>query len=406
MVLPLAVGAAGIALVAAGVFLAMNGGSQSRLESALGSAAETSDVGGHRGGSYASASPNQTPIAPTSAPEAIETTTTGVRQTEVTSTTNAGTPSVGITASIAIGESSKTSGPGIRAPRVSGVAAAQDAVWAVRPETGILYRVDTTTHDITASVQVGGDGTNGTEYSIALGFESVWVSANDGANVVRVDASSNEAIATIEVGYGSEDLAVSGDALWVIKDRQQGTGFEVARIDPTTNQVAARHPLPYSTSGNARLAFGHGSLWALVSSGPTGYLLRLDPTDGSVLTSTGLSCPGGLSVDADGAWITDQCPEPNGWRLLRIDPTDGSVTEAIPSPVNGPIATARGTIARATAIWAEPALAWWSIPGSTEPQTIAIDGIESIGEIDIVGDTVWIGTEGPASVIRVDGPPG
>lgn len=404
--LPLAVGVAGIALVIAGVFLAMNNGQQSRLESALNSAVVTSGVGDDSTGSYTSASAHRAPIAPASAPETEETTTTGVPHAETTSTTNAATPSVAITASIAIGDSPTTSGPGIREPRVSGMAAAEDAVWAVRPETGTLYRLDTTTGEVVASVQVGGDGTNGTEYSVALGFESVWVLANDDADVVRVDASSNEAVARIEVGQGSEDLAASDDAIWVIGNGHQGSEFEVARIDPTTNHVAARHPLPYPNTGYAQLAHGHGSLWALVSSGPTGYLLRLDPIDGSVLASIELSCPGGLSVNADGVWTTDQCPEPDGWRLLRIDQTGGSVTAAIPSPVNGPIATDRGAVARATAHTADLALVWWSDPGSAEPQLLAIEGIESISEIDMIGDTVWIATEGPASVIRVEGPPG
>jgi hypothetical protein len=128
MLLPLAVGAAGVALVAAGVFLAINGSEESRLETALNSATETSGVSDDPGRSYASASLNQIPITPTSASEAVGTTTTGARQTEVTSTMDVGTLSAGIVASIAIGESPKTSGPGIREPRVSGMAAVTEVI--------------------------------------------------------------------------------------------------------------------------------------------------------------------------------------------------------------------------------------------------------------------------------------
>ena len=283
------------------------------------------------------------------------------------------------------------------------MAATEDSVWAVRPETGTLYRIDTSTHSVIASVQVGGSGTNGTEYSVVLGFESVWVAANDGSSVVRVDASSNEAIANIEVGSGPEDVAVSGNAIWVIENHRGSDGFELARIDPATNRVENRYLVTDSNFGDARLAFGHGWLWVLVNRGDTGFVLRVDPTSGAVLTTTELHCPGGLSVDAAGVWTTDQCPQPDGWRLLRIDPADGGIAEEIPSPINGSIATGDGMIARVTAIPDEPAMALWSDPGEAEPQLVIIDGADSVGELEIVNNTVWVATEGPASVIRVDG---
>lgn len=73
--------------------------------------------------------------------------------------------------------------------------------------------------------------------------------------------------ARIPVGGGPASLAVAAGAVWVA-NQDAGT---VSRIDPTSNRVAARIPIP----AYGAIAVGAGAAWAANDQASTVY--RIDP---------------------------------------------------------------------------------------------------------------------------------
>ncbi len=117
----------------------------------------------------------------------------------------------------------------------------------------------------------------------------------------------------------SEGMAFVGDDLWVW-DIDGPNTFYV--LDPLSGAVLATHPSPFS-QGIAALAFDGASLWAASSTPEPGYLARLSPLDGSVVTyyNPPVYEPTGIAFDGQHLWI----PEWNTARILRVDPSDMSI---------------------------------------------------------------------------------
>ena len=85
--------------------------------------------------------------------------------------------------------------------------------------------------DILAVIEVGGEPVD-----VATGFGSMWVIDNANGSVARISPRTNAVAATIELPKAHPGgLAVAGDGVWVIDDRDPYAW----RIDAATN-----HPTP------------------------------------------------------------------------------------------------------------------------------------------------------------------
>ena len=71
---------------------------------------------------------------------------------------------------------------------------------------------------------------------LAVAFGSIWVSETDGDEVLRLDPTTGDVQARIDVGAGPLKLQPADGALWVRTDEAY------VRIDPATNTIAATLP--------------------------------------------------------------------------------------------------------------------------------------------------------------------
>ncbi|MDF1797966.1 MAG: hypothetical protein P1V81_02230 [Planctomycetota bacterium] len=165
-------------------------------------------------------------------------------------------------------------------PRSFGVAAGFGSVWVTcmgprlplgeegeRPPAGpgLLQRVDATTGELVATIEVGP-----TPLFLACGEGAVWVINQGDGTVSRVDPETDTVEATIAVGIDGPggDIAVGEGLVWV---RASKTLLSV--IDPTTNAVVARFGPP---AGSGGVRAGHGSVW--ISAHDTKQVWRLPVT--------------------------------------------------------------------------------------------------------------------------------
>jgi YVTN family beta-propeller protein len=137
----------------------------------------------------------------------------------------------------------------------TGVAADGDAVWIASGELGgTLFRVDTATNRLVATIELG-DG----PHAIAAGGRAVWVTNQLGDTVSRIDSATNRVVKTIEVGRGPLGIAVGPDGVWVANSLDD----TVSRIDPRTNVVVHTTAIGSAPDG---IAVRDGSPWVTAHS--------------------------------------------------------------------------------------------------------------------------------------------
>src|SRR5262249_23068709 len=97
----------------------------------------------------------------------------------------------------------------------------------------------------------------------------------------------------------------------------------VQRIDPATNSIAARIPLPH-IGDDGLLAWTDGSVWATQASG---LLTRIDPLTNRAIATIALGgAPLTMAAGRRFLWV-GVSEEPGGpVRVLTIDPSSNSIT--------------------------------------------------------------------------------
>jgi streptogramin lyase len=190
------------------------------------------------------------------------------------------------------------------------LAVGQGAVWVCgsgnAPRQGALYRIDPSTNRVVAQTMIGGCG------SVAVSAGGVWV-INGRGKVLHIDPGSARVIAAIRLGYPSlADVVV--DRQWVFVTAR--SGFEggrggIVKINPHTNQVVARIPLPGALMG---VTTGAGDVW--VNSGP---LVVVQPLADNVVATVPVSPPtdasAGIAVVGTSVWLAD----PTHQQVVRVD---------------------------------------------------------------------------------------
>lgn len=179
--------------------------------------------------------------------------------------------------------------------------------------------------------------------AVATGEGGVWVSgAGCLGSVSRIDLESNEVVAKIPVGV-VVDVAVGEGAAWALAAVCPGSRYALFRIDPRTNDVGAKIPLDPSP-GDRRaeitehLAAGEGGVWVPVqSSASSGEIVRIDPRTNEVAARIPTrGAPGDIAVGAGAVWVlshpelTDKATGAGvGSSLLRIDPRTNEVVATL-----------------------------------------------------------------------------
>jgi DNA-binding beta-propeller fold protein YncE len=135
-----------------------------------------------------------------------------------------------------------------QAPSRKQIVATSDAVWVASSDR--LERIDPATNSVVASVEFPNQFIS----AIAADGTAVWVVAihNGSGSLLRVDPATNSIIAEIPLGSqitGYEDeVQIGAGSVWVLGVRwlqkeNAEYGSDLIRIDPTTNEIAARIPI-------------------------------------------------------------------------------------------------------------------------------------------------------------------
>lgn len=150
-------------------------------------------------------------------------------------------------------------------PLPEGAAAARaglGSLWVTVTPTNTLLRISPADPRTSLAIKVG-DGPR----FLAIGEDAVWVMNQGAGSISRVDAAG-AVVATIpvsDVPIRGGDIAVGGGSVWVRIEQDL-----VVRIDPATNEVAARYGPP---SGSGSVAADAAAVW--VSAHDTSSLWRL-----------------------------------------------------------------------------------------------------------------------------------
>jgi streptogramin lyase len=158
---------------------------------------------------------------------------------------------------------------------------------------------------ISATIDTGAGSTN-----VGAGAEAIWVPLTGDGTLARIDATTNEVVAIIDVGAAPQeggptgpqmDVALDGEHVWLAASL--GTSGinavpSLLRIDPATNTVVetftiSAHPF--------NITAGEGSLW--VASYRNGSVLRVNPETGDVLATILLTNASCVTVGAGAVWV-------------------------------------------------------------------------------------------------------
>jgi streptogramin lyase len=137
-----------------------------------------------------------------------------------------------------------------------------DSVWVAGKRPYSVQHIDPIANRIVAKIPLPGEACSG----LSFGFGSVWVPiCGKEPALVRVDVHENAVIATLPLPSVAPEggIATSTDSVWLATDKQ-GT---LNRIDPTTNSVRQRIPIPPDSYNPV---FSDGIVW--ITGVESGYL--------------------------------------------------------------------------------------------------------------------------------------
>jgi DNA-binding beta-propeller fold protein YncE len=188
-----------------------------------------------------------------------------------------------------------------------GIAAGFGAVWVTDYGDGALLRIDPARDRVAAWIPIGEVG------SVATGAGAVWVTGGEaGHRVIRVDPRTNQVTAKIPIPGGFQLWNVAADRRWVWLENVDGTMW---RIDATSNHATRlRVTVRWASTsmGPGTLVAGDGMVWA----GSDQELVRLDPATGRPLVrlpwkgqaGQGFTRAGGGvgTIGAGGVWFAWQ----------------------------------------------------------------------------------------------------
>lgn len=225
----------------------------------------------------------------------------------------------------------KLSIPGF--PDWVGIDEERKTVWISNRAHGSVVRVDGASAQIITEIRVGAKPCSG----LAVGHGSLWVPCCGDGSLVRVDLASNEITTKLALAAANDEGGLSADARVVWMPTEQGTSL--ARVNPVSNTVEARIPLP---PGSFAAASGFGAVW--VSCTHQNSVLRIDAVSNQVLATISVGrSPRFLAAGLGAVWVLNQ----DDGTVSRLDPGSNRVISVIdvqPPGSGGDITTGEGMV--------------------------------------------------------------
>ena len=165
----------------------------------------------------------------------------------------------------------------VKMPRPCGtMALAEGFIWqASCPELSV-YKINAETAEIDAILKTGIAEPRG-ETNVVAGAGSVWVPTDAEGVISRIDPTTNEVIASVEVVPGTFFLAFGEGALWAVASGEN----LLQRVDPETNAVTGSVKLGEQPGF---LTAGEGFVW--VQEQGDGTVAKIDPEKLEVVART------------------------------------------------------------------------------------------------------------------------
>ena len=204
-------------------------------------------------------------------------------------------------------------------------AQATDAVWIANSARQTLQRIDPSTNresDPNVTIQSPCAG-------LTVAFGSVWSEDCSNEVLLRLDAHTGQEIGRIPLTAATDEglSTADSDAVFVPAQNTLRTKTFLAKIDPTTNKISARIPVPY---GAAAAASGFGAIW--VSNPNNGSVVRVDPAAGRVTATIKTRQGSRFLATGEGAvWVLNQ----SDGSVSKIDPDSSRVVDTIAANVPG-----------------------------------------------------------------------
>jgi serine/threonine protein kinase len=270
----------------------------------------------------------------------------------------------------------------------TGVAISDDGdVWVINQGDSTVNRIDPGTGEVTPA-----KSTLGIPTGIAAGEGAVWITNGFGSpsgrpQVVTVDPSDD----SVDVAFPSDDakaIVVEFGAIWLADAERD----RVLKYDPQDLTEPIEIPMDddgIAQSAPRFLAVGSGAasgIWVVNELGDT--VVRIDPETNEVVDPLTVRLPTAVAADDEGIWVTSQAND----QVQRFDPVDGTtlltleLAEGIP---DGPTAIAIGANGVWVASDLEPVVVRIDPATNDVVERLAIGGIAGAMVVDPDGN-VWI----------------
>jgi DNA-binding beta-propeller fold protein YncE len=138
-------------------------------------------------------------------------------------------------------------------------------------------------------------------------------------------------------------LTWDGEYLWTTNYDIDEKGI-IYKLDPSDGSVITSFNSPISGNVPTGLTWDGTYLWSVESffeQEEKGIIYKLDPSDGSVISSFNSpgNFPGGLAWDGYYLWNADWISDMEKGIIYKLDPSNGSVITSFNSPISGNVPT-------------------------------------------------------------------
>jgi branched-chain amino acid transport system substrate-binding protein len=240
-----------------------------------------------------------------------------------------------------------------------------------------------------------------------VGEDAIWVLNADDQTVSRVDPDTRRITKTFSTGQTPTDIAAGEGAVWVgnaAVERGQTLGYtaSISKIDPQSAVVTRTIRLSEPTSqlppndvlpGVSQFALGAGSLWAI---NPDFTVARIDPTSGDVAATVPVRAGAAIAAEGDDIWVVG-----DDFRSVQlIDPQTNRPGQRVELGASfvADIALGGGSV------WvsAPDDGVVWRIEPRPEPITRTIEVGRGATSISFAEGALWVANTLEGTVLRID----
>jgi streptogramin lyase len=211
--------------------------------------------------------------------------------------------------------------------------------------------------------------------------------------VYRIDAATGQVVARVPVPEGSETLAASAGAAWVVSQPYGSAAATIERIDARSFglTVAGRAP------GDV-MAATDSALWLISED----QLTRIDPVRRTVVATVPIpGSPSAVVVTPNGPWVLHGLGNTAGSAVSHIDDQTNTITTTIPIPGDG----TAGMVYGHDAVWVDEGADNQAVRVDTSSGQVTVVPLEQPNAMTTSDSYLWVASHVVATGTIPDVPP-